>query len=54
MMSFNINNITILNIHVADYRCIIKSDVINLLAIADLSEKSGPLFFFTVNIFTIF
>ena len=46
MMSFDINSIAILNIHTVDC-CIIfgisKSQVMNLLKNADLSEKSGSL-----------
>ena len=45
IMSIDLNIITILNIDGVDYRCIIagisKSEAINLLRNADLSEKSG-------------
>ena len=47
MMSMNISNIAILNIHRTDFRCIIsgisKSEAINLLQKADFNEKSGTL-----------
>ena len=43
-MSIDIDSITILNIYGVDYCSVIKSDAINLLAIADLSEKSGPFY----------
>ena len=47
MMSFNLNNIAILNLNGADYRCIInginKSYAINLLQNANLTEKRGVL-----------
>ena len=47
MMSINFNNISILNIHGADYCCIIsrisKSEAVNLRQKADLNEKSGTL-----------
>ena len=47
MMFMNLNDIVILNIKSADYRCIIskisKSEAINLMLIADLTEKSGTL-----------
>ena len=47
MMSMNLNDIAILNIHGGDYRCIIcgisKSEVVNLLQIAGLNKKSGTL-----------
>ena len=43
-MSLDIDSITILNIHGVDYCSVIKSDAINLLAIADLSEKKVDLF----------
>ena len=47
MMPIELNSITILNIHGVDYRCTIsginKSEAINLLRNADLSEKSGLL-----------
>ena len=43
-MSLDIDSITILNIHGVDYCSVIKSDAINLLAIADLSEKKVELF----------
>ena len=42
-MSIGINSIAILNIHGVDYLCIIngisKSEAMNLLTIADLSEE---------------
>ena len=42
MMSMNLNDIAILNIHSADYRCIIsgisKSEAVNLLQNIDLIE----------------
>ena len=45
MMSMNLNDIAVLNIHGLDYRCIInrisESEAVNLLQNADLSEKSG-------------
>ena len=44
MMSMNLSDIAILNIKGSDYRCIIslisKNEVINLMQIADLTEKS--------------
>ena len=47
MMSLNFSNIPILNIHGADYRCIIsgisKSEAVNLLQNINLTEKSGTL-----------
>ena len=47
MMSFEIKNITVLNINGLDYRFIIvgiiKSEAINLLKNANLSDKSGSL-----------
>ena len=47
MMSINLNDITILNIHGADYRCIIcrisKSEAINLMQNIDLTSKSRTL-----------
>ena len=47
MMSSNLNDIVILNICGVDYYCIIneisQSEAVNLLLIADLSEKSGTL-----------
>ena len=47
MMSINLNDITILNIKVSDYCCIItlisKNEAIKLLENADLTEKSGNL-----------
>ena len=43
-MSIDIDSITILNIYGVDYCSVIKSYAINLLAIADLSEKSGPFY----------
>ena len=47
MMSVNLSHITILNIHGADYCCIIngisKSDAINLTQNIDLTGKSGTL-----------
>ena len=42
-MGFDTNSIIILNIHGVNYCCVIKRDAINLLAIADLRKKSGPL-----------
>ena len=47
MMSINLNDIAVLNFEASDYLCIIslisKSDAINLMQIADLTEKSGAL-----------
>ena len=49
MMSMNLNDIAILNIHGVDYRCTVhgisKSEIVNvnLLQNADLSRKSGAL-----------
>ena len=47
MMSVNLSDITILNIHDADYRCIIsgisKKEDINLMQNIDLIEKSRTL-----------
>ena len=47
MMSMNLSDIAILNIHGADYRCIIsrisKSEAINLMQNINLTEKSGTL-----------
>ena len=47
MMFTNLNDIAILNISGADYHCnineISKSDAVNLLQNADLTEKSGNL-----------
>ena len=43
-MSIDIDSITILNIYGVDYCSVIKSYAINLLAIADLSEKRGPFY----------
>ena len=47
MMSMNLSGIAILNIHGADYRCIIsrisKSEAINLMQNNDLSIKIGTL-----------
>ena len=47
MMSMNLSDIAILNIHGADYRCIIsrisKSEAINLMQNINLMEKSGTL-----------
>ena len=47
MMSVNLRDIAILNIKGSDYCCIIsfisKSEAINLLQNADLTEKSGTL-----------
>ena len=47
MMLMNLSNITIPNIHVADYRCFIfrisKSEVINLMQKVNLSEKNGTI-----------
>ena len=47
MMSIEIKNITVLNINGLDYRFIIvgisKSEAINLLKNANLSDKSGSL-----------
>ena len=45
MMSINLNDIAILNIHSVDYGCNIfgirKSDAVNLLENTDLTEKQG-------------
>ena len=45
LMSVNLNNIAILNINSADYRCIIngisKSDAVNLLQNTNLTEERG-------------
>ena len=47
MMAMNLSDIAILNIHGADYCCILnrisKSEAVNLLQKADLSLKSGTL-----------
>ena len=47
MMSMNLSDIAILNIHGADYRRIIsrisKSEAINLMQNINLTEKSGTL-----------
>ena len=47
MKSMYLSNITILNIHKADYCCIIsrisKSEAITLMQNADLAEKNGTL-----------
>ena len=47
MIAMNISDIAILNIHSADYHCIIsgisKSEAINLIQNIDLTEKSGTL-----------
>ena len=47
MMSMNLSNIVILNIHGADYCCIIsgisKSEAVSLLQKDDLKEKCGAL-----------
>ena len=47
MISIDLIRIGVLNVHVADYRCIIapviKSKAINLLKNANLTEKSGTL-----------
>ena len=47
MMSINLSDIAILNIKDSDYRCIIslisKFETINLMQIADLTEKHGTL-----------
>ena len=47
MMSTNLNDIVILNIKSADYRCIIsgisKSGAMNLMQNTDLAEKSGKM-----------
>ena len=47
MMSMNLDNIAILKIRSADYHCIIsrimKSEAINLMQNANLTEKSGTL-----------
>ena len=47
MMSMKFSNIAILNIHGADYRCIISristNEAINLMQNIDLTEKSGTL-----------
>ena len=45
MMSRNLSHITILDIHGADYRCIIdKSKAINLMQKINLTEKSRTLY----------
>ena len=45
MMSINLSDIAILNTKTSEYHCIIslisKNEGINLLQIADLTEKSG-------------
>lgn len=47
MMFMNLNNITILDIDGADYRCIIneisKSEAINIMQNINLAERSGTL-----------
>ena len=47
MMSMNLSDTAILNINNADYPCIIsrinKSETVNLLENAELTEKSGTL-----------
>ena len=47
MISINLSDIAILNIKRSDYRCIIslisKSEAINLMQNADLTEKSATL-----------
>ena len=47
ILSVNFSDIAILNIKGCDYRCIIslisKNEAINLMQIADLTEKSGTL-----------
>ena len=48
MMSTNLTNIAVLNIHDTDYRCIIsgikcKCEAINLMQNIDLAAKSGTL-----------
>ena len=47
MMFMNLKNIAILNIKVADYRCIIseirKNEAISVIQNADLNEKRGTL-----------
>ena len=47
MISINLSNIAILNIKGSDYHCIIslisKTEAIELLQSADLTEKSGTL-----------
>ena len=57
MLSFDLNNITILNIHGADYNCIIfgmsKDEAIYILTNFGLSEKSGSLQY-KKNIFFLF
>ena len=49
MISVNLSNIAILEIHVVEYHCVIneisKSEAINLMQNIDLSEKSGTLQF---------
>ena len=51
-MSTDINSIAILNIHGVDYLCIIngisKSEAMNLLIIADLSEEHYKVSFFII------
>ena len=56
MMSMNLNDIAISNIHGVNYRCIIngisKSEAVNLLQNTNLSKKVDPykiLFFFVVH-----
>ena len=52
IMSIDINSIAILNIHGVDYLCIIdgisKSEAMNLLIIADLSEEHYKVWFFII------
>ena len=47
MISINLSDIAILNIHGADYLCIVsrisKSEAINLMKNVDLTEESGTL-----------
>ena len=47
MMPIKLNDIAILNIRSVNYRCVInkisKSEAVNLLQNADVSEKSGTL-----------
>ena len=49
MISMNLSNIAILEIHGVEYHCVIngisKSEAINLMQNIDLSEKSGTLQF---------
>ena len=54
MMSINLSNIAILNIHNANYCCIIsgicKNEAINLMQNIDFTAKKSPIFLENVNI----